>query len=450
MSLNTDEINATSQMEVHDLICFSNPGEIDIAAVTTLGVSVKPNPGSIGMFGTGLKYSIAVALREGLDIILRSGKAEYGFELKKQRIRGEDFEIVHMFEYGDDLYQKGPRQSLHFTTSYGRNWTLENVYRELWSNMRDEHGEVRRLSMRDLTPPKEGETQIIVKGGAFASVHARRFEFLLNPVKPKLAEYGGLEILAGQSEQVFYRGIGAYKLPKPSLYTYNITSEQVLTEDRTLASGTYYLNDMISKALLQIDQEYLIKDLLIAGETFHEHELSFPTYLSAGETYLAVCQRLIVDHPLEANTSAIEMYLDKTKRSDADFTEITPTEEEQERLDSALARIAGWGFDYAAAFFTVGVAEFVGNNCLARINGGTRCMLKREIIQDTDLLEHALIEEFVHMRFSVPDNSRAMQNVLFREIIRLGRKLSETEGDARIPLTFPPQLPPDPEDEIPF
>ena len=46
-------------------IIFTNQGEIDIRAVTTFGVSVKNDNSAIGMFGTGLKYAIAIILRHG-------------------------------------------------------------------------------------------------------------------------------------------------------------------------------------------------------------------------------------------------------------------------------------------------------------------------------------------------------------------------------------------------
>jgi len=47
------------------MLIFSNPGLIDIDAVTTLGVSVK-QPGSFGRFGTGLKFAVA-EVRSGHD-----------------------------------------------------------------------------------------------------------------------------------------------------------------------------------------------------------------------------------------------------------------------------------------------------------------------------------------------------------------------------------------------
>lgn len=46
-------------------IIFENPGELDLNALRIMGVSVKQSDSPIGMFGTGLKYAVATAMRLG-------------------------------------------------------------------------------------------------------------------------------------------------------------------------------------------------------------------------------------------------------------------------------------------------------------------------------------------------------------------------------------------------
>ena len=67
-------------------VYFKNNGEIDIDAVTTFGVSVK-DEGAIGMFGTGLKYTISVILRLGGKITIYSGEEKYNFTTVNKEIR---------------------------------------------------------------------------------------------------------------------------------------------------------------------------------------------------------------------------------------------------------------------------------------------------------------------------------------------------------------------------
>lgn len=414
----------------NDFVVFSNAGEIDIAAVTTLGVSVKLNPGAIGYFGTGLKYSIAVLLREGCEIIIFSGLMEYVFYLKKQRIRGEDFEIVHMAQRkaGHELAEHPV--SLQFTTGFGRNWTLENVYRELHSNMQDERGQVELWPYDTDTVPMKGRTQIIIRGNAFADVHERRYNFLLSPRRTKLAETanGKLQIYAGQSEHVFYRGIAAHKLAKSSRLTYNITGDHPLTEDRTLLHGTYFLDQMIKNWITgEAEEEHVTDAITTDGDVFHEGSMHYSTLGGAGENFKRAAKAAMEKLPEHLNSSAIDLFCAVEKHAKLDYTPRELSSAEQQTLDAALERIAEWGFSYAQHKFRVTVVDFAGRNVIARVNQNVECILTHAALDDLDLLEHALIEEFIHMRDDVHDHTAAMQNSLFREIVRLGRKSQQVE-----------------------
>ena len=112
-------------------IWFANAEPIDLRAVTTMGVHVKPtNDSPIGYFGTGLKYAIATLLRNGHQIdIWANGQRNY-FSTHDEEIRGTTFKLI---------YLNGER--LGFTTNLGKNWELWQAYRELESNVRDENGQ---------------------------------------------------------------------------------------------------------------------------------------------------------------------------------------------------------------------------------------------------------------------------------------------------------------------
>ena len=439
----------SNETKIQECVIFRNKGEIDVGAITTLGVSVKEGAGAIGMFGTGLKYSIAVALREGLKLIIRSGRREYVFSLREQRIRGEHFQIVHMTEVDD----KNP-QSLHFTTAYGRNWTLQQVYRELWSNMKDEGGWVDRTTTAELPPPLEGETQIIVVGKAFAEVHADRYDFLLSPTKQRIASHGGLEVYLGGGHQVFYRGIAALKTEKHLKYTYNITSTQTLTEDRTLANGTYYLDQLIRNWILICEDQGLIEDFLITPEPYYEAGFYFSQLTAPGETFTSAVKSLMETGDLDKiNSSAKDVFFFHTKTQKLEFNELVLNDEQAAELSLGIARVRDWGFDYEHYGFKVKVVEDCGVDILARVNGD-ECLLTLKCIEDRDLLDLALVEEFIHLRDRVSDCTRQMQHVLFREIVKLCRRIDDLKKiDAdfeRIMQIAQPKPEPEPDDEIPF
>ncbi|WP_217468779.1 hypothetical protein, partial [Staphylococcus aureus] len=113
------------------MIIFRNKGVIDPKSITTFGVSSKENPGAIGFFGTGLKYAIAILLREGCDITIHAGKRKLEFGIKRDRVRVDDFNVVTM-----------NNRRLGFTTEVGKTWEVWQAFRELYCNTMDERGEV--------------------------------------------------------------------------------------------------------------------------------------------------------------------------------------------------------------------------------------------------------------------------------------------------------------------
>src|SRR5437867_1027619 len=93
---------------------FENPGVIDPRSITTFGVSSKDNASkAIGFFGTGLKYAIAILLRNGCGITIYSGGKKYTFGVFKEEIRNDTFQIVTMNNV-----------KLGFTTELGKTWEM--------------------------------------------------------------------------------------------------------------------------------------------------------------------------------------------------------------------------------------------------------------------------------------------------------------------------------------
>ena len=71
------------------------------------------------MFGTGLKYAIAIILRHGeLSLYFRRVN-KYSFNTAKETIRDKEFDIIYMNEV-----------PLSFTTEQGKTW-------EMWQAVRD-------------------------------------------------------------------------------------------------------------------------------------------------------------------------------------------------------------------------------------------------------------------------------------------------------------------------
>jgi hypothetical protein len=388
-------------------VYFTNPGEIDPRTITTMGVNVKPGDSPIGYFGTGLKYAIAVLLRNEQEVEVYSGTTKYSFSAAPQEIRGKWFNIVAMSRDGAE-----PR-SLGFTMDLGRNWTVENAYRELHSNSLDECGEPGREGAAE---PRAGHTTIVVRGGAFAKAHRDRWQFLLDPARAKLASNGAVEVYAGSAKHVFYKGIAAYALDKPSAYLYNITATMRLTEDRTL-DDAWTVRHLISHALVSAAHSSILEAVFTNAEAF---EANLDYYLaSPSEVALDCIERIMKERPLALLDAPRKMYYDKRKKV-ITREEFEPTAAQREKLDSAIAFCTQIGFPIAS--YALHFAE-LGQRIVALAEAGAIWLSPRALAGDEDELATTLIEEFIHLRNRVDDATRRMQNVLFDEIVRLGRQV---------------------------
>lgn len=244
------------------MIVFRNPGLIDLAAVRNMGVSVKL-PGSFGYFGTGMKFSIASVLRGGGRIELWRGLERHDFTTVRETIRGEKFDVVCM-----DGVPMG------FTTQLGRNWEPWMVLRELGCNALDEAGSFYQVGRRPRQLADETETTIVVRWDALDEAYKqRRSIFCALEGYSQVLATEQVQVLEGESQYLFYRGVRAYKLQRPSAFTYNILSEQALTEDRTIAQVYYPQGEVRAMWLACEDRDALVTAL--TSEDKWEGQLDF-------------------------------------------------------------------------------------------------------------------------------------------------------------------------------
>jgi hypothetical protein len=280
------------------MIIFENDGEIDPRLAMLIGVNVKENTNAIGFFGTGLKYAIACLSRWNETITLQSGLAEFTFSCENVNIRNKEFGII-------SLCGKYDRTQLGFTTELGKHWEPWMVYRELWSNAKDEPGTFICESTRK-PEPTAGITRVIVSGTKIEGAHKARNEFLLENRVP-IVKTDGLEIHAGEGQHIFYRNIAIQHLSKPSLFTYNITEQLYLTEDRT--AGSWSTDPIIVRNLAALDNEPILETTLSASDTNMEARLDYDyIYSDRSQTWTKIAQRLAQDKPLSVHSSVRKLF----------------------------------------------------------------------------------------------------------------------------------------------
>lgn len=112
------------------MLVFHTESEIPVGGFRLMGASTKgADDTRIGFFGTGLKYSIAVLFREGIEFGASIAGEEISFELADVEMGGETFQ---------EILLNGQATSL--TTRMGTRWEVWHAIREIWQNTVDEGG----------------------------------------------------------------------------------------------------------------------------------------------------------------------------------------------------------------------------------------------------------------------------------------------------------------------
>ncbi len=386
-------------------IVFRNKGVIDPKSITTFGVSSKENAGAIGFFGTGLKYAIAILLREGCTISIYAGTKPMHFGVKREKVRVDNFEFVTM-----------NAKRLGFTTELGKTWEMWQAFRELYCNCLDEAGEAFETS--EVPEPAAGETMIVVSGDRFMDAWSNRSETVLN-TEPFLV-HEGVKVHPGRTNFVYYRGVRAYRLSSPSMFTYNIQKKVDLTEDRTI-KYSWDIDTAVKRALMEAEDANVIHRAVTAPQGSYEHALSFDGVLPS-KTFLGTVSRLARSFDPALSRSAMEScriwMLDQLQET----APVELSRLEQARLDRAKDFCARIG--YPVAEYPIVVSEFLGEEVLGRAHEETIYVSKRVLMMGTKMLAGTLIEEFLHLRHHLRDCERSMQNFLMDAIVSLGEQLT--------------------------
>lgn len=382
-------------------ISFQNKGLIDPRCITIIGVSVKEGENPIGFFGTGLKYAIAIILRNGGSVEVFRGTERFTFDTIVSNVRGTNFQIVRM-----------NGQELGFTTELGKHWKMWQAFREIYCNTIDEDG---FCGLEQLSP-QSGYTTITVRHDEFVDCYHNLGQYILQSTPT----YKGTEIEfhPGPSNSVFYRSIKVAEYPKPFLFVPNILSPIDLTEDRTMRD-TWALPYKIAKEVLKSSDTQFIERWLTAQSDFAEHELDLDwSAVVPSSECIQVMQRLASDLSITLNPSVM-VVLSKHKTVPLpEAADLLPTE--QTTLDGAIKFCKN--LKYPVDEFPITVVESLGQTIMGRADTKLRRIyIAREALQmGTTFAAVTLLEEWAHIKHGFADCERPMQNWLFNQIGRIG------------------------------
>lgn len=380
-------------------ITFYNSTPLDIRALITLGVNVKEGDSPIGFFGTGFKFAVATLLRHNCGISILSEGVRWTFKSSPTLIRGKPFNIILL---------EGPdgHRELGFTTDLGKNWELWMAYRELYCNAKDEGGDVTALERFGST------TQITVSGSAFEAIHSNRKEFLF--LETPDVETLWADVVFKPASAIFYRGIKV--ADASTLYTYNIKHPIVLTEDRT-AKYSHEVEGIIGLILDELPIDRILK--AITASDYLEGRMNYG--ISSFDNFWLACEEAIRHNLSALNPNVHRLYLIKHQEKQKDIEEFELTNIQRQAFEKALAFVKFLGFP--ADDYPIHFARRLGEGVLGAARQGKIYITESSFERGTKIIAGTLIEEFLHLRENLEDNSRGFQDYLLNRIVTLGERL---------------------------
>lgn len=410
--LNTEKLKVYIYLKRRTkMIIFQNEGELDINAIRTMGVSVKDD-GAIGFFGTGLKYAIAVLLRENQRITIWSGMTKLEFGTERITVRGKGFDVVTM-----------NGESLNFTTELGKTWEMWMAFRELYCNCKDEGGNVGDSDsfnddLRYELGHDAGLTVVEVEGDKFKAEYYNRHQNFLEG-EPLFSD-GNVEIHDRPSPYIYNKGVRIHTSGGLCQYSYNLLNKVDLTEDRTM-KYSWEADDPIARCVMQATDPVILYKVICANELSYERShLQFNADKWSPEFEQLAVREYKAD-AIKCNGS-LQKFIHKIKPPGLyEPAELTKVQTSQ--LNKALKFCHMLG--YSGEGYKTTVVETLGPTVMAMALRPTREIIisKASFDKGTKFLASTLLEEVIHLREGLSDNTTAMQTYLFDKIISLGEEL---------------------------
>lgn len=326
------------------MIKFVNPGVINPLSFSVLGVNAKPNvENSIGQFGTGAKYSIAIILRLGGRITIKTSEgSNYAFSARERDFRGEKIQQVYSNEV-----------PLGFTTKLGEHWEPWMAYRELYTNMLDENGAM------DTDPRDRGWdewTSVEVQCKQIEHEFDNHWKYFLSST-PIIAN-NDIELHNPIDHgRMYYKGV----LVKEDFvfpYNINVISNLGLTEDRTVKND-FTAQWGIASLLSDSDNEDVLRKIMTVVDENNDYmrKRYIPDRFS--DTAIRVAQEILQENPQRLQPS-IKSKLQERKEIVYEEKPFTPTE--QKMLTQALEKLGDNNINVSADIVktTVAAPNLVG------------------------------------------------------------------------------------------
>lgn len=258
-----------------------------------------------------------------------------------------------------------------------------------------------------------------VEGDAIAQCHRTRREIFLEG--DPLSATDECEIHHGENLHAFYRGVRSHRHEIQALFTYNITDQVELTEDRTIKSA-WEVGYYVERTIARSDDEGIIEAALMAPKGMFENGLSYSSAGRPSLTFMDVAFRLRHNH--HANKGALKLW-EKHADIRISFDEIHLDHFDEQQLAEAMLLTKRLGADIDRRDFIV--VESLGAGIFGVARDGLILIAKPTLDLGIRFIASTLYEEWLHKTQSLRDESRALQNLLFEKLFAMTERVIALE-----------------------
>ncbi len=416
-----------------------NKGEIEPEAFTLIGASTKRGDSSkIGFFGSGLKYAIAVLMREEIPFKVYSGSKEIKITVKKSSLRGQSFDVIHI---------NGRPTSL--TTSMGITWQAWFAVREIFCNAVDEGNH--EIGIAGEPEPIKGNTVFYIGINEKLKQVLNNWDKYFSDKRSDLVHKAvGVKFFQGGAGSIVYRkGIQVLSDEKlPSLYHYDCEDLDI-NESRVLESD-YEWKHKVGIQFARHASTSMIKNLLMnwkgkMEEAFYWEDMGYgysrnwveaigDRYLVPNEyggNFLEEIGRVGQDRCIVLPSRMIETLKNRFteeikvigKISEDGYSLKEPNEKQKQLIDKAKEFLLKSGIE---CDYPILIAHFNNNRILGRAKNATIELSPKLFDLGMKMIVAVILEEITHLQTGYNDETREFQNYLFMKLVGFMEEKNKT------------------------
>lgn len=417
---------------------ISSVGTMEPEALSLIGASTKRGDGSsIGMFGSGLKYSIATMIRQKINFKIFSGVQEMIIGTKAVKFRDQDFNAITV---------NGKETSL--TDSMGtEDWTGAWPFiREIYSNALDEGSA--SINVVEEIIPEEGTTIFYFEVNEKIQDIITNFEkYFVTKSKYLYTDGKGNYIHPSIGHtKIFRKGITVYeRTHTKALFSYDIDDIDI-NESRVI-KYTWKWAEKVARMIEECTDDLILTTFFNgiansnAGYAEHDCYLSEHTdtvtskayrdYISKGKFYpveidflvqpkdktgrlalpIKFLKRFIKAVP-DADILGMTVDMNGDSNTDAMYLVCEMTTTMQDKIDRAVALLNSTMYGIRLTY-PIKVCNFKGENILGRFHNDTILLASKLDAKPIEVIATIIIEEQEHGTSGFRDKTRNFQNHLF-------------------------------------